>query len=165
MAFQSGKAPQGGAPANPTKKTGRPASETYKNPEPFRSIPQLNPKTDLGGAPLKSTRYGQNQFGGASSGGVAESGGDRGRGLSDLDISPPGGDEALETLSGRGVGPQDNVLNTQTRTLANTPGKERVVPTHPGATGAAKGGTVPTKLGQNEAPLPSVDAYGQRKGG
>jgi hypothetical protein len=133
MAFQ-GTFPKAGASADPTKKIGRPAGESYKAPKLYRGNVVLERK-DAG----PNSGYGQNQAAQPSSVGVEQS-----ATLTDFDISPPDGDAARAALVARGTGPQDNELNSQTRDLP--PGN---VPDHPFMKGAAPGPKVPTVTGAN----------------
>jgi hypothetical protein len=107
MAVQTGtgKNPKPpGAPAT-LKQGTRPAGETYKSPPGRTTRGGLGAvrKDPITGGELARTGYGQNQFSGASSAGVEES-----SKLSDFDISPPGGDPALDKIVKQGVGSKTN---------------------------------------------------------
>jgi hypothetical protein len=151
MAIQTGtgKNPKpSGASTNAaaTKQGTRPAGETYKTGPNRLTRGGLGAvrKDPITGGELSRTGYGQNQFGSASSAGVAES-----SKLSDFSIDPPDGDPALDRLVRQGIGyktpdpPQEEV--GQERPISDAP----VAPSFGmrSRTAAREGGVVPGKTG------------------
>ncbi len=146
MAVQTGtgKNPKPpGAPAT-LKQGTRPAGETYKTGPNRLTRGGLGAvrKDPITGGEMARTGYGQNQFGSASSAGVAES-----SKLSDFSIDPPDGDPALDKLVKQGVGyktndaPQEEV--GQERPISDSP----IAPAHGMRSRSGEGGMVPSKNG------------------
>jgi hypothetical protein len=151
MAIQTGtgknpKPPGASTNAAATKQGTRPAGETYKTGPNRLTRGGLGAvrRDPITGGELGRTGFGQNQFSGASSAGVAES-----SKLSDFSIDPPDGDPALDKLVKQGVGyrtpdaPQEEV--GQERPISDAP----IAPSygHRSRTAAREGGTVPSKTG------------------
>jgi len=105
VAFQGNrpKTPQGASISDPTRAS-KPHPETYKAPRLDKGGVVLDAKVDENGIPLAASGYGRNQATIPSSIDVKQAGGDRGRGLSDFDISPPDGDPTLALIAGQGWG-------------------------------------------------------------
>ncbi len=161
MAFQGNrpKTPQGASISDPTRAS-KPHPETYKAPRLDKGGVVLDPKVDENGIPLAASGYGRNQATIPSSIDVKQAGGDRGRGLSDFDISPPDGDPTLALIAGQGWGDRSDsgkpIDDLQRKinidAYPTTRGMERR------GTGSPSG-VVPSKTGSMAGPLPSRTAY------